>query len=290
MAELIGVIGVGQMGRGIAQVAAQAGYDVVMIDRDKALADQSLAKLTKTLDGLVEKGKLDKAARDETVKHLSVATDYSGLKNAVFVIEAVTENIDVKHTIFKQLSETVPESCVLASNTSSISLTKIATVAKNPERVIGMHFFNPVPLMGLVEIVNALQTSTETYKKTSALAEKMQKKVVTSKDAPGFMVNRMLMPFLMEACFALQEGVGNVEDIDTSAKLGLNHPMGPFELADFVGLDTCLYVSEVLMRELGDSKYRPPTILRNYVAAGWHGRKTGKGFYDYSVNPPKPTK
>jgi len=279
--KLVGVVGAGQMGRGIAQVAAQVGLDVILLDQNQELSQQSIGMIGQTLKKLVEKGKLEAGAMQSILGRMRSETEFSALKSADVVIEAVTEDLELKKSIFQQLDKVTQSSCLLASNTSSISVTTLAASTQRPERVVGMHFFNPVPLMGLVEIVRALQTSDATYQTIASLAEQMQKKVVTSKDSPGFMVNRMLMPFLMEACFELQEGVGSVEDIDNSAKLGLNHPMGPFELADFIGLDTCLYVAQVLQRELGDDKYRPPTILKNYVAAGWLGRKTGRGFYNY---------
>jgi len=276
-----GVIGAGQMGRGIAQVAAQAGCDVLLKDASKELADKGKAKIERSLGRLVEKGKLEATERDSILARITPVGGYEDLKSADFVVEAAIEEMSLKTKIFEDADAAMKEDAILASNTSSISLTKLAAATKRPTRVVGMHFMNPVPVMKLVEIVRALQTSEETYQATRQLADRMGKTLITTKDMPGFIVNRMLIPFLNEACFALQEGLGTVEDIDTGAKLGLNHPMGPFELSDLIGLDTVLFIAEVLHREFGDDKYRPPAILRNYVAAGWLGRKSGRGFYTY---------
>lgn len=280
--RVFGVIGAGQMGRGIAQVAAQAGYTVQLLDASADQAEQALKRIERDLGRLVEKGKLTAAEREASMARIRAATAYESLKDADYVVEAATENIEVKTKIFQDADRVMKPGAVLASNTSSISLTKLAAATSRPTQVVGMHFMNPVPVMKLVEIVRALQTSDETYDTTRALAERMGKIVITTKDMPGFIVNRMLIPFLNEACFALQDGLGTAEDIDNGAKLGLNHPMGPFELADLIGLDTVLYIAEVLHREFGDDKYRPPAILRNYVAAGWVGRKSGRGFYHYA--------
>jgi 3-hydroxybutyryl-CoA dehydrogenase len=279
--ETFGVIGAGQMGRGIAQVAAQTGINVLLLDASDELAKAGKERIAKDLGRLVEKGKLDAASRDAALERITPIGDYAGLSTADFAVEAATEEFSLKQRIFERADAALPPHAILASNTSSISLTKLGAATKRPDKVIGMHFMNPVPVMKLVEIVRALQTSEDTYQTTRALSDAMGKTLITTKDMPGFIVNRMLIPFLNEACFALQEGLGTVEDIDTGAKLGLNHPMGPFELADLIGLDTVLYIAEVLHREFGDDKYRPPAILRNYVAAGWLGRKSGKGFYTY---------
>ncbi len=280
--QLFGVVGAGQMGRGIAQVAAQAGFRVVLLDTKVELAEKGRARIDSGLARLVGKGKIDEAARVATMARIASAGDFAALAGADFLVEAATENLEVKLEIFRQADVAMKKpGAVLASNTSSISLTKIAAVTARPEQVIGMHFMNPVPRMQLVELVRALQTSDATFEATRAAAERMGKVLVVSKDAPGFLVNRMLIPFLNEACFTLQEGLGTAEDIDTAGRLGLNHPMGPFELADLIGLDTVLFIAEVLHREFGDDKYRPPSILRNYVAAGWLGRKSGRGFYRY---------
>ncbi len=281
--KIFGVIGAGQMGRGIAQVAAQTGFDVRLVDATLERAEDGLKRIQRDLGRLVEKAKITNADRDAAMARITPAGEYSALADADFVVEAATEAIDLKRAIFEKADAVMKPGAILASNTSSISLTKLAAATKRPNHVIGMHFMNPVPVMKLVEIVRALQTSDDTYKTTCELTQRLGKTLVTTKDMPGFIVNRMLIPFLNEACFALQEGLGTVEDIDTGAKLGLNHPMGPFELADLIGLDTVLYIAEVLHREFGDDKYRPPAILRNYVAAGWLGRKSGRGFYVYGT-------
>jgi len=281
VAKVFGVIGAGQMGQGIAQVAAQAGYDVMLLDANAALAEKGRASIDKQLRKLVEKGKLDASAVAQIVQRIVPTDSYGALAEAAVVVEAATESPDVKLRIFAAAEAAIGDGAILASNTSSIAITRLAGKCKRPERVIGMHFMNPVPVMKLVEIIRALQTSDETYARTRALAEELGKIVVTSKDSPGFIVNRMLIPFLNEACFALQEGLGTPEDIDQGAKLGLNHPLGPLALADLIGLDTCLFIAEVLHRDLGDDKYRPAHILRQHVEAGWLGRKTGRGFYRY---------
>lgn len=280
--EVMGVIGAGQMGRGIAQVAAQAGLSVHLLDVDEATAENGIERIARSLGRLVEKGKIEAEARDGILSRIKPTGDYASFGDAGIVVEAATENYELKRKLFAQADEAAPEGAILASNTSSISITKLAAETKRPERVVGMHFMNPVPVMKLVELIRALQTSDETYTETRALAERVGKTVITSKDMPGFIVNRMLIPFLNEACFVLQEDLGTPEDIDAGAKLGLNHPLGPLALADLIGLDTCLFIAEVLHRELGDDKYRPAAILRNHVAAGWLGRKAGRGFYDYT--------
>ncbi len=279
--QVFGVIGAGQMGRGIAQVAAQSGYRVKLLDASEEQAEAGKARIGKALQRLVDKGRMEADACEATLSRIEPTGDYADLKEADLVVEAATEHLDTKQKIFRAADEAMKEGAILASNTSSISLTKLAAATNRPEHVIGMHFMNPVPLMKLVEVVRALQTSDETYETTKAIGEAMGKVMVTTKDMPGFIVNRMLIPFLNEGCFALQDGLGTVEDIDAAARLGLNHPMGPFELADLIGLDTVLFIGEVLHREFGDDKYRPPSLLRNYVAAGWLGRKSGRGFYQY---------
>jgi 3-hydroxybutyryl-CoA dehydrogenase len=279
--KIFGVIGAGQMGRGIAQVAAQAGWQVPLLDASLELAEAGHTQLERAVARLVERGKTSSSEGDALLARVTPVKDYAELGDADFVIEAATEEIDLKERIFEAADRAMKHDAILASNTSSISLTKLAAATARADRVIGMHFMNPVPAMKLVEIVRALQTSDETYQQTRELSDRMGKTVVTTKDMPGFIVNRMLIPLLNEACFALQEGLGTIEDIDAGAKLGLNHPMGPFELADLIGLDTVLYIAEVLQREFGDDKYRPPATLRNYVSAGWLGRKTGRGFYHY---------
>ncbi len=279
--QRIGVVGAGQMGQGIAQVAAQAGLDVLIVDAAPDFAQGGIGKIRKQLDRLVEKAKLDAAARDQVMSRLRAGDALRDLLPCDVVIEAAPEREELKLQIFKSLGDICKDEAILASNTSSISITKIAAASGRPDRVIGMHFMNPVPVMKLVEIVRGLATSDETYREVVELGERFGKQIVTAKDIPGFIVNRLLIPFLNEACFALSESLGSLEDIDRGVKLGLNHPMGPFELADLIGLDTCLAISEVLHAELGDQKYRPAPLLRQYVAAGWLGRKVGRGFYTY---------
>ena len=285
--RVIGVLGAGQMGGGIAQVSAAAGFDVKLADASLAQAEKGRDKIATILGKQVEKGKMSAADKDALVGRITPIGSPAEFKGCDLVIEAATENLELKLKLLRQCDEALAPGAYLASNTSSIALTKLAAATSRPDRVIGMHFMNPPPLMKLVEIVRAVQTSEETYKTISELAVKMGKTIVTSHDAPGFLVNRMLIPMLNEACFTLQEGVGTKEDIDTGAKLGLNHPMGPLELADLIGLDTVLFIAEVLHRDLGDDKYRPPTMLRNLVAAGWLGRKTGRGFYEYGTKEKK---
>jgi len=275
------VVGAGQMGAGIAQVSLQAGFQVTLVDTFEASLAKGKASIEKGLAKLVEKGKLDAAAKDAALKNLSTASAILDVKNVDAAIEAVTENEDLKKKIFKDLDAVVRPGGILASNTSSIPITRIGAATKRPEAVIGMHFMNPVPLMTLVEIIRGAATSDETYAATRAMAEKMGKTTVVSKDFPGFIVNRILIPMLNEACFALTEGIATVEDIDTAMKLGTNVPMGPLTLADFIGLDTVLYIAEVLHKGLGDPKYRPSPLLRQYVEAGWLGKKSGRGFYKY---------
>jgi 3-hydroxybutyryl-CoA dehydrogenase len=276
-----GVIGAGQMGRGIAQVAAATGCEVILCDATLALAEAGKAQIAIALGKLVDKGKMLGEERDALLGRIQAAEGTDGFATADLAVEAATENLEIKLRIFRDADRALPPGAILASNTSSISITKLGAATSRPERVIGMHFMNPVPVMKLVEIVRGLQTSDETYAVVAGLAARLGKTVITSKDAPGFLVNRILIPFLNEACFALEQGLGTPEDIDTGAKLGLNHPMGPLELADLIGLDTVLAIAEVLLHETGDPKYRPPTLLRNKVAAGWLGRKSGRGFYDY---------
>jgi 3-hydroxybutyryl-CoA dehydrogenase len=283
----IGVVGAGQMGQGIAQVAAQAGLDVVIVDAAPDFAAMGIGKIKKTLDRLVEKGKLDAAARDATIGRMKPGNEHRDLGDCDVVIEAAPEREDLKVGIFKSLGQVCKDTAILASNTSSISITKLATASARPDRVVGMHFMNPVPLMKLVEIVRGLPTSDDTATTVTELAKKFGKTTIGARDIPGFIVNRMLIPLLNEACYGLYEGLGTAADIDTGVKLGLNHPMGPLELADLIGLDTCLAIAEVLHRELGDDKYRPCPLLRQYVAAGWLGRKTLRGFYEYDAQGQK---
>ena len=280
--DQIGVIGAGQMGRGIAQVAAQKGLEVVLLDASPEMAERAQKAIASQLEKLVQKGKLAEAEWKAIVGRIKPTASYGDLAQADFIVEAAIEEQALKQKIFVELDRVAKPSAILASNTSSISITLLGAQTKRPDQVIGMHFMNPVPLMKLVEIVRGLPTSDATYQATVALAERFDKTVVLSKDIPGFIVNRLLLPQINEACFALYEGLGTAQDIDTAVKLGLNHPMGPLELADLIGLDTCLSILTVMQRELGDDKYRTCPLMRQYVAAGWTGRKAGRGFYTYS--------
>jgi len=285
--ERLGVIGAGQMGRGIAQLAAVKGMSVTLVDAGRDVADRGRSTIATQLQQLVEKRKLTAEERAAALARIFPADIYGGdLEGADFVIEAATESFDTKREIFSALDQACRPGVILATNTSSISITAIGGAVTRPDRVIGMHFMNPPPLMKLVEIIRGLPTSDATYETTRALAERLGKTTVVSRDIPGFVVNRILMPMLNEACFALYEGIAVVEDIDTAINLGLNHPMGPFTLMDLIGLDTTLAILDVMHRELGDPKYRPCPLLRQYVAAGWLGRKSGRGFYQYPKDVP----
>lgn len=278
----VGVVGAGQMGNGIAHVAALAGYDVVLQDVSQAALDKARATIEKNLGRQIAKGKLAEADGAAALARLVIATNVEALAHRDLVIEAATENVDLKFKIFDGLAKAVQPDAILASNTSSISITAIAARTDRPAKVIGMHFMNPVPVMKLVEIIRGLATSDETYAVVDAAAVAMGKTTVLGRDMPGFIVNRVLMPYINEAVVALYEGIGSVEDIDTAMRLGTNVPMGPLTLADFIGLDTCLAIMEVLHAGMGgDSKYRPCPLLRKYVEAGWLGKKTGRGFYNY---------
>jgi 3-hydroxybutyryl-CoA dehydrogenase len=268
------------MGSGIAQVVAHAGHEVLLLDREARFVERGIEAIQKNLDRAVEKGKLTAEARGKTLAHIDGRTEFTDF-DVAFAIEAATENLELKLELFRKLDETTPPEAILASNTSSISITKLAAVTSRPDRVIGMHFMNPVPVMKLVEVIRGIATSDATYKTTHDLAIALGKAPVEVRDYPGFIANRVLIPMLNEAIYALYEGVGTIESIDTVMKLGANHPMGPFELADFIGLDTCLAIMEVLYDGFADSKYRPCPLLKQYVAAGWLGKKSGRGFYDY---------
>jgi 3-hydroxybutyryl-CoA dehydrogenase len=275
------VIGAGQMGSGIAQVAAQAGLEVILHDIKDEFVNRGLGVITKNLSRDVEKGRKTEEEKQEILGRITPSTDINNAKDIDFVVEAVVENMDVKTEIFKQLDEITPAHAILASNTSSLPITEIAAVTRRPEKVIGMHFMNPVPVMKLIEVIRGLATSDETYRVVAELSEKMDKVAVEVNDFPGFVSNRVLLPMINEAIYCVYEGVATPEAIDEVMKLGMNHPMGPLTLADFIGLDTCLYIMEVLHEGLGDSKYRPCPLLRKYVKAGWLGRKSGRGFYVY---------
>ena len=290
MIQNIGIVGSGQMGAGIAHVAALADRNVVLLDVNEAVLNKALEAIERNIQRQVSRGKLEDGAAERALKRITITTDYSDFNVADLVIEAATENEGIKRKIFETLVPNLSKEALIASNTSSISITRLASTTDRPGKFIGMHFYNPVPIMQLVELIRGIATDDATFTEIKNLSVELGKIVAEAQDYPGFIVNRILVPMLNEAVYALYEGVGTVESIDNGLRLGANHPMGPLQLIDFIGLDTCLSVMQVLQEGLGDPKYRPCPLLIKYVEAGWLGKKTGRGFYDYSNDEPVPTR
>jgi 3-hydroxybutyryl-CoA dehydrogenase len=288
--QMVGIVGAGQMGSGIAHVCALAGIPVTMIDSKADALEKARSTIGRNIDRQVTKGIVSAEQRQDAIALISTSLDYSAFAEADLVIEAATEKEDIKRAIYKSILPHLKPSCILASNTSSISITRLGATTDRPGQFIGMHFMNPVPVMKLVEVIRGIATDEPTFQAIQALAVRLGKTTSVSEDFPAFIVNRILVPMINEAVYALDEGVGSIGAIDTAMKLGANHPMGPLELADFIGLDTCLSIMQVLHNGLSDSKYRPCPLLVKYVEAGWYGRKSGRGFYDYTVQPPRPTR
>ena len=288
--QTVAVIGSGQMGTGIAQTVSQHGMKVMLADVDLARAEAGKANIDKALGKLVGRGKIDPDAAEAILSRITPVADYSPMGEAGLIIEAATEKEEIKKSIFDMAGKVFSDDAILASNTSSIPITRMANYMPDPARFIGLHFFNPVPVMGLIEVIPGLATAPETTERTSTFARDLGKEVVLSQDEPGFVVNRILLPMINEAVFLLGQSTAGIEDVDKGCRLGLNHPMGPLELADFVGLDTCLDIIKVLYKTTRDTKYRPAPMLVKYVEAGWLGRKTGRGFYDYTGDAPVPTR
>jgi 3-hydroxybutyryl-CoA dehydrogenase len=288
--QKIGVIGAGQMGNGISHVCALAGVPVVLLDVKQEALDKAMATMGRNMDRQVNRDVISALEKAEALARVTTTTDYAGFGDCDLVIEAATEKEEVKRAIYKVLTPHLKPSCMIASNTSSISITRLGASTDRAEKFIGMHFMNPVPVMKLIELIRGIATDEPTFRATQALADRLNKTTAVSEDFPAFIVNRILVPMINEAVYALYEGVGSVVAIDTALKLGANHPMGPLELADFIGLDTCLSIMQVLYEGLADSKYRPCPLLVKYVEAGWLGRKSGRGFYDYTQTPPRPTR